>query len=96
MAANFLGMGSENERLKLTGAPEFTVAVRTQLLVGQSTYAIQSSPEYAHAFSSMAEEEGGLEEDGEAGAEVVASRGAGGGKRRHSAVAQIPGKKRYN
>jgi hypothetical protein len=62
MIASFLGVFPESDKLKLSGAPEFTVAMRTQLLVGQSTYAIQQSPEYAHAFASM-EDEG--DEEGE-------------------------------
>ena len=33
-----------------SGAPEFGVALRTQLLVGGDTYAIQAQPEYAAAF----------------------------------------------
>lgn len=36
---------------EVSGAPEFPVAVRTQLLVGESSYAIQAQPMYASAFT---------------------------------------------
>lgn len=38
---------------EVTGVPEFPIAVRTQLLVGESSYAIQAQPEYAAAFTRM-------------------------------------------
>jgi hypothetical protein len=36
---------------ELSGVPEFPVAVRTQLLVGEASYAIQEQPSYAAAFA---------------------------------------------
>lgn len=50
---NMAGVISDKEETQTTGAPEFPVAVRTQLLVGQISYAIQDQPAYAAAFTSM-------------------------------------------
>lgn len=48
-----LGLVADNEDMQHTGAPEFPVAVRTQLLVGEASYAIQDQPAYATAFTKM-------------------------------------------
>jgi hypothetical protein len=48
-----LGVIADNEDTVHTGAPEFPVAVRTQLLVGEASYAIQDQPAYAAAFTKM-------------------------------------------
>jgi hypothetical protein len=48
-----LGLVADREDTQHTGAPEFTVAVRTQLLVGETSYAIQDQPAYATAFTKM-------------------------------------------
>lgn len=48
-----LGVIADNEDTVHTGAPEFPVAVRTQLLVGEVSYAIQDQPAYAAAFTKM-------------------------------------------
>jgi len=66
---SFAGLIADSEDLQITGAPEFGLALRTQLLVGGGTYAIQEQPEYAAAF-------GGREED--AGDGEVKVRGWGG------------------
>lgn len=50
---NMLGVIADNEDTVHTGAPEFPVAVRTQLLVGEASYAIQDQPAYAAAFTKM-------------------------------------------
>jgi hypothetical protein len=48
-----LGLVADNEDTQHTGAPEFPVAVRTQLLVGEASYALQDQPAYATAFTKM-------------------------------------------
>lgn len=45
-----LGVLAAEEEVGLTGAPEYTVALRTQLLVGAPTYAIAGQEEYQEAF----------------------------------------------
>jgi hypothetical protein len=50
---NMLGLIADDEESHQTGAPEFNVAVRTQLLVGETSYAIQDNPAYAAAFAKM-------------------------------------------
>lgn len=47
------GLIADDEDTQHTGAPEFSVAVRTQLLVGEASYAIQDQPAYATAFTQM-------------------------------------------
>ncbi|MFM7274780.1 MAG: DUF481 domain-containing protein, partial [Gammaproteobacteria bacterium] len=52
-ALSQLGLVSEPGEaasLSSTGAPEFGVALRSQLLVGEGSYAIQEQPNYAAAF----------------------------------------------
>lgn len=46
-----IGVIEDKEEAEVNGLPEFPVAVRTQLLVGETTYAIQSQPAYAAAFT---------------------------------------------
>lgn len=48
---NMAGAIEDNEEAELSGVPEFPVAVRTQLLVGEASYAIQEQPSYAAAFA---------------------------------------------
>lgn len=48
-----VGVIADKEEAEVSGVPEFPVAVRTQLLVGESSYAIQAQPTYAAAFSRM-------------------------------------------
>lgn len=50
---NMAGLIADAEDTQQTGAPEFPVAVRTQLLVGEASYAIQDQPAYAAAFTKM-------------------------------------------
>jgi len=50
---NMMGLVPDKEDTQHTGAPEFPVAVRTQLLVGETSYAIQDQPAYAAAFTRM-------------------------------------------
>lgn len=50
---NMAGLVADAEDTQQTGAPEFPVAVRTQLLVGETSYAIQDQPAYAAAFTKM-------------------------------------------
>jgi hypothetical protein len=50
---NMAGLIADDEDTQHTGAPEFSVAVRTQLLVGEASYAIQDQPAYATAFTKM-------------------------------------------
>lgn len=50
---NMMGLVPDKEDTHQTGAPEFPVAVRTQLLVGETSYAIQDQPAYAAAFTRM-------------------------------------------
>lgn len=52
------GVIEDQEDLGLTGAPEFIVAVRTQLMLGESSYAIQLQPAYAHAFAKLDDDDG--------------------------------------
>lgn len=47
---SLLGLIANAERAVASGAPEFAIALRTQLLVGGDTYAIQAQPEYEAAF----------------------------------------------
>lgn len=47
------GLLTDKEETEVSGVPEFPVAVRTQLLVGETSYAIQAQPAYAAAFSKM-------------------------------------------
>lgn len=46
-----LGRISDQECTEESGLPDFPLAVRTQLLVGETSYAIQAQPSYAAAFS---------------------------------------------
>ncbi|KAF8062000.1 Pigl [Scenedesmus sp. PABB004] len=46
-----VGVIADSEGGEASGVPEFGVAVRTQLLVGESSYAIQDQPSYAAAFA---------------------------------------------
>ncbi len=55
---SFLGLIADSEDHQISGAPEFGLALRTQLLVGGDTYAIQKQPEYEAAFGRHEEEEG--------------------------------------
>ncbi|WIA18083.1 hypothetical protein OEZ85_009564 [Tetradesmus obliquus] len=48
---NMAGAIEDNEEAELSGVPEFPVAVHTQLLVGEASYAIQEQPSYAAAFA---------------------------------------------
>jgi hypothetical protein len=48
---NTVGLIEDNDEGELSGVPEFPVAVRTQLLVGEASYAIQEQPSYAAAFA---------------------------------------------
>jgi hypothetical protein len=48
---NTLGLIEDSDEGELSGVPEFPVAVRTQLLVGEASYAIQEQPSYAAAFA---------------------------------------------
>ncbi|KAG2489932.1 hypothetical protein HYH03_011565 [Edaphochlamys debaryana] len=48
--ARLAGKGAEEE---VSIVPEFGVAVRSQMLVGPSTYSIHENPAYAHAFVRM-------------------------------------------
>lgn len=47
---SLLGVIADAEDATLSGAPDFPVAVRTRLLVGEATYAIREQPSYAAAF----------------------------------------------
>jgi hypothetical protein len=50
---NMAGLIADAEDTQQTGAPEFSVAVRTQLLVGQASYSILEQPAYSAAFTRM-------------------------------------------
>ena len=47
---SLLGAIADSEDAAISGAPEFAIALRTQLLVGAASYAIQEQPEYEAAF----------------------------------------------
>jgi hypothetical protein len=51
---SLVGVIADAEELAISGAPEFAIALRTQLLVGAASYAIQVRPEAA---------EGGVQQD---------------------------------
>lgn len=77
---NLLGLVADKEDTHATGAPQFPVAVRTQLLVGQTSYAITQQAAYAAAFSRAGSDEGvAAAAGGDAAVEVqVALRAAAG------------------
>ncbi|GBF89796.1 hypothetical protein Rsub_02966 [Raphidocelis subcapitata] len=85
-ALSLLGLIADAQEQELSGAPEFAIALRTQLLVGGSTYAIQAQPEYEAAFGrpDAADGGGGGGGEGEAAAAAAAAAGAQGGPRRDS------------
>jgi hypothetical protein len=51
------GVIEDKEEQQLTGVPEYHVALRTQLLHGATSYAIQEQAEYSEAFRRDAGEE---------------------------------------
>ncbi|KAI8470399.1 MAG: hypothetical protein J3K34DRAFT_510286 [Monoraphidium minutum] len=71
------GVIADSDDQQITGAPEFAIALRTQLLVGGTTYAIQAQPEYEAAFGRPdAGDGGGGDGDGDAHVQVSSGSGA--------------------
>eukprot|EP00878_Enallax_costatus_P038361 GHUV01043572.1.p1 GENE.GHUV01043572.1~~GHUV01043572.1.p1 ORF type:complete len:312 (+),score=102.46 GHUV01043572.1:276-1211(+) len=68
---SMVGVIADDEDDEVTGVPEFPIAVRTQLLVGESSYAIQAQPQYTAAFTRMEDAVGDVL------VQVVMKKGAG-------------------
>jgi hypothetical protein len=56
-ALSAAGVIDDKDEAHLSGAPEFNLALRMQLLVGSTSYAIQQQSEYRAAFVRMTEGE---------------------------------------